>query len=60
LFNGASSKEMNDNNVEEDARRCVILAVRVPTIINFEEVLDLNAIKYLQEVIITLYHRGYR
>ena len=38
---------MNDNHVEDEAKRCVILAIQVPTIINFEEVLDLDAIKYL-------------
>ena len=34
--------------MEDDAKRCVLLAVKVPTVINFEEVLDLDAIKYLK------------
>jgi hypothetical protein len=41
---------MSSNKVEEDAKRCVILAVKVPTVINFEEVLALDAIKYLSGV----------
>jgi hypothetical protein len=36
------------NKVEEEAKRCVILAIKVPTIINLEEVLSLNAVKHLQ------------
>src|SRR3569833_140915 len=39
---------MSGEKVEDDAKRCVILAIKVPTIINFEEVLDLDAVKYLQ------------
>ena len=34
--------------MEDDAKRCVLLAVKVPTVINFEEVLNLDAIKYLK------------
>lgn len=47
-FKGASDKELEQFKVEEDAKRCVLLAVKVPTVINFEEVLNLDAIKYLK------------
>ena len=42
---------MVTDKVEDEAKRCVILAIKVPTVINFEEVLALDAIKYLQSVI---------
>ena len=32
---------------ERDARRCVILAIKAVDVINFEELLDLQAIKQL-------------
>lgn len=38
---------MNESKIEDDAKKCVLLAIKVPSIINFEEVLDLDAIKYL-------------
>lgn len=50
-FQGSNESEMNTHKVEDDAKRCVLLAVKVPNVINFEEVLDLDAIKYLQTVI---------
>lgn len=50
LYEGANASELAANNVDEDAKRCVILAIKVPTVINFEEVLDLDAIKHLQGV----------
>jgi len=34
--------------VEEEARRLVLLAVKVPSVINLEEVLNLDAVKLLQ------------
>lgn len=43
---------MTSDKVEEVAKRLVILAIKVPTVINFEEVLALDAIKYLQSVMI--------
>lgn len=36
--------------MEQDARRCVILAIKSPAVINFEELLDLKAIKALESV----------
>ena len=47
LYEGANANELSSNNVEDDAKRCVILAIKVPTVINFEDVLDLDAIKHL-------------
>jgi hypothetical protein len=41
---------MMKNKVEEQAKRCVILAIKCQTVINFEEVLDLDSIKNLKEV----------
>jgi hypothetical protein len=35
---------------ESDARRCVILAIKSRSVINFEELLDLKAIKSLKDV----------
>lgn len=34
--------------MEEEARRLVLLAVKVPSVINLEEVLNLDAVKLLQ------------
>lgn len=34
--------------IEPHARRCVILAIKTTTVINFEELLDLKAIKALE------------
>lgn len=50
LFEGSPESELVENNVGASAKRCVILAVKVPTAINFEEVLELNAIKSLRGV----------
>ena len=50
LYEGANANELSSSNVDEDAKRCVILAIKVPTVINFEDVLDLDAIKNLQGV----------
>ena len=38
------------SSVEQDARRCVILAIKSPCVINFEELLELKAIKALESV----------
>ena len=40
----------NLGQTEQHARRCVILAIKTPTVINFEELLDLKAIKALESV----------
>ena len=36
--------------IEPHARRCVILAIKTTKVINFEELLDLKAIKALESV----------
>lgn len=36
--------------IETQARRCVILAIKSSSVINFEELLDLKAIKSLEAV----------
>jgi hypothetical protein len=46
-----SESEMSSKKIEEEAKRGVILAIKVPTVINFEEVLTLDAIKFLSGVI---------
>jgi hypothetical protein len=50
LYKGASEQEFIEHGVDEDAKRCVVLAIKVPTIINFDEVLNLDAIKRLKAV----------
>ena len=50
LFAQASEEEMNKENVEKAAINCIILAVKVPSVINFAEVQEVKAIKYLDKV----------
>lgn len=40
-------KEEEMKNLDSEARRCVILAIKARNVINFEELLHLNAIKKL-------------
>lgn len=40
-------------DVEAEARRCVILAIKASSVINFEELLDLKSIKALESVSLT-------
>ena len=40
-----SNKELGE--IEADARRCVILAIKAVDVINFEELLELPAIKQM-------------
>jgi hypothetical protein len=35
------------NKIEHEAKRCVLLGVKVPTVIDFADILQLNAVKYL-------------
>ena len=39
---------METATVEAEASRCVILAIKAPDVINFEELLELTAVKQLQ------------
>ena len=50
LFERSNEQELQSNHVENEARRCVILAIKVPTVVDFAETLKLNAVKYLQGV----------
>jgi len=36
-------------NLQESARKCIILAIKACSVINFEEILDLKAIKAVQQ-----------
>jgi hypothetical protein len=46
----------NLSAIQTHARRCVILAIKTPNVINFEELLDLKAIKALEGVSFFLTH----
>ena len=48
LFQGKPEKELTDNAVHEEAKRLVFLAIKVPTVINIGEVLNLDAVKHLK------------
>lgn len=39
---------MGRHQVEREAKRCVILAVKVPTVIDFADILQLTTVKHLQ------------
>jgi hypothetical protein len=49
-FEGSSENDLVQNKIEEEAYKCIILAIKVPTVINFEEVLKFKAIKHLKGV----------
>ena len=48
LFNKCSEQELAAQSFVSVAQRCVILGVKVPTVIDFADILQLNAVKYLQ------------
>jgi hypothetical protein len=48
LFQKSSDSELSQHNVEREAKRCVLLAIKVPTVIDFKDILELTAVKYLQ------------
>ena len=50
LFEKAGEAELLKHKVEVEARRSVLLAIKVPTEVDFAETLKLNAVKYLQGV----------
>jgi hypothetical protein len=50
LFEKSNQNELASHQVEAEARRCVLLAIKVPTEVDFAETLKLNAVKYLQGV----------
>ena len=49
-FERADDKELAANKVEDEAKRCAILAIKVPTVIDFADFLKLKAVKYMQGV----------
>jgi ribosomal protein L14E/L6E/L27E len=48
LWESDSDAQIQQSKIEVEARRCVILAIIDPKVINFDEVLSLKAIKHLQ------------
>lgn len=48
LFQKSTEQELNAHKIEQQAKRCVILGVRVPTVIDFADILQLTAVKHLQ------------
>lgn len=49
-FQKASDAELAQQKIENEAKRCVILAVKVATVIDFADILKLNAVKFLEDV----------
>lgn len=47
LWESDSDSQLQSSQIEVEARRCVILAIIDPQVINFDEVLSLKAIKHL-------------
>lgn len=47
LFQKSTEQELSTLKIEAEAKRCVILGVKVPTVIDFADILQLNAVKYL-------------
>lgn len=48
LFQGKPEKELTDNNVQEEAKRLVFLAIKASNVINISDILNLDAVKLLQ------------
>jgi hypothetical protein len=48
LFQKSQVDELAKHQVEREAKRCVILAVKVPTVIDFADILQLTTVKHLQ------------
>lgn len=48
LFQKSNEQELTAHKIEHEAKRCVILGVRVPTVIDFADILNLTAVKHLQ------------
>jgi len=47
LFQKSGEAELAEHRTEQEAKRCVMLGVRVPTVIDFADVLQLAAVKHL-------------
>ena len=48
LFQKSSDQEIQAAKIEHEAQRCVILGVKVPTVIDFADILQLKAVQNLQ------------
>jgi hypothetical protein len=61
LFQNSSEAELTNLKVENEARRFVLLAIKVPRVIDFNDILQLNAVKFLQGVSFSklTYHHQY-
>lgn len=47
LFEQAKEAELAQHKIEIEAKRCVLLAIKEPTALDFADILSLNAVKYL-------------
>jgi hypothetical protein len=50
FFEASNPAQMTAAKVEDEAKKCAILAIRVPEVIDFEEVLALKAFTHTQQV----------
>jgi hypothetical protein len=48
LFQRSTDQEIQSAKIEHEAQRCVILGVKVPTVIDFADILQLKAVQNLQ------------
>jgi hypothetical protein len=48
LFQKSTEADLQEHKVETEAKRCVILGIKVPTVIDFADILQLTAVKSLQ------------
>eukprot|EP00347_Sterkiella_histriomuscorum_P023152 403335751 len=47
-FEGVKDADLANSQIEQEAKRCVILAIKVPNVLDFADILQLNAVKDLQ------------
>ena len=61
LFEKASDQELETAHIEVEAAKCMILSVKVPTIVDFKSFFTLKAIKFMSNVsfccLINIYNR---
>jgi hypothetical protein len=48
LYEKSTEAELVSQKIEQQAKRCVVLGVKVPTVIDFNDILQLTAVKHLQ------------
>jgi hypothetical protein len=51
MYEKSSDDEM-DADVESLAHNSIVLAIRLPSVVNFEEIMEINALKFLAKVIL--------